>query len=430
MQLKLLNINSIIETEKLKQVKSSRVYGNTKDVDGLFSEEIFGTFGSPERKKKFGFIDLKTKIIHPEVYENIFMGLDSDITKFLLNKEKYEINNGKLIPSDNGISGVYFFIKNYDKIDLTPFEKVKPTEVNFLKNNIKKIFIDKWLVVPAGVRDIQVLEGTNKTQVQYAELNELYESLIRNTNVLSTSGENSDLVEILTQNIQKSVLEINKWIKERLEGKGGLIRGGLMRKVVDYSGRLVITTDNTLKVGEIGLPWQVVLRLFEPFVINKLMKDTDYLNLIKENLKLDTKIDTFTLRNYIKKLNVQPSIAPPLLKDYFIQISKEITKDKVVLYKRDPVENRNSYVAGNIRVEPEGFVMSLNPLELKRQGADHDGDAMAVFTLYTKEANEEAKKKMHPRYSKSVWKDTVSNLGFGYSIQLDAATAIYNATLE
>jgi len=39
------------------------------------------------------------------------------------------------------------------------------------------------------------------------------------------------------------------------------------------------------------------------------------------------------------------------------------------------VENRNSYVAGHIRVEPSGFVMKLNPIELKRQGADHDGDA-------------------------------------------------------
>jgi hypothetical protein len=37
-----------------------------------------------------------------------------------------------------------------------------------------------------------------------------------------------------------------------------------------------------------------------------------------------------------------------------------------------PVENRNSYVAGSVRVEPTGFVMSMNPLELARNGADHD----------------------------------------------------------
>jgi len=95
-----------------------------------------------------------------------------------------------------------------------------------------------------------------------------------------------------------------------------------------------------------------------------------------------------------------------------------------------PVENRNSYVAGNVRVERDGFAMSLNPLELKRNGADHDGDAMATYPLFTKQATEEAKAKMHPKYSKSVWAETVTNTGIGYSIQLDASTAIYNATLN
>jgi len=96
-----------------------------------------------------------------------------------------------------------------------------------------------------------------------------------------------------------------------------------------------------------------------------------------------------------------------------------------------PVENRDSYVAGSVRVESNGFVMSLNPLELQRNGADHDGDAMAVFPLYTKEATEEAKLIMHPKYSKSVWYDTVSNRNALYGFfTSDAMVSIYNATLE
>jgi len=83
-----------------------------------------------------------------------------------------------------------------------------------------------------------------------------------------------------------------------------------------------------------------------------------------------------------------------------------------------------------VRVEPEGFVMSLNPLELQRNGADHDGDQMGVYSIMTVEATEEAKQKMHPRYSKSVWYQPVSNGDVAYSIKLDAAIAIYNATLE
>jgi len=334
MQLKIANINAVVENDRLKPVKTTRMFARNIQVDGLFSEEIFGKFGSNERKKTFAYINLRTKIIHPEAYEHIFMSLSSDITKFLLSKQKYSIENGKLIPVDEGgISGVYNFIKNFNKLDLAAI-KHKKEEINFIKNNINKIFIDKWLVLPAGIRDIQVLEGTNKSQIQYTDLNELYENLIRNTNSFDTITTD-DLKESMTQGIQRSVLEINKWIKERLKGKGGLIRGGLMRKVVDYSGRMVITTDNTLDVGEVGLPWQIVLRLYEPFAIHRIMKDTDYLSLIQDFLKMDTKVDTFTLRQFIKKINSKPSIVPPLLRDYFFDVAKEIAKGKVVLYKRD-----------------------------------------------------------------------------------------------
>ena len=55
---------------------------------------------------------------------------------------------------------------------------------------------------------------------------------------------------------------------------------------------------------------------------------------------------------------------------------------------------------------------------------------MAVFPLFTKEATQEARLLMHPKYSKSVWYETVTNNRAAYSIQLDAAVSIYNATLE
>lgn len=55
---------------------------------------------------------------------------------------------------------------------------------------------------------------------------------------------------------------------------------------------------------------------------------------------------------------------------------------------------------------------------------------MAVFSVFTKEATEEAKKKMHPQYSKSVWMETRTISGVGYGIELDGAASIYNATLE
>ena len=370
MRLNIANLNSVIETENLKQVKTTRMFSRNVQADGLFAEEIFGKFGSPERRKTFAYINLNTKIIHPEAFEHIFTSLSTDVSKFVLNKQKYIIKNGRLVPSEEGISGVSEFIKNFKKLDLSVFKKKE--EVKYINDNINKLFIDKWLVMPAGNRDIQFIKGTNKSMIQYTELNELYESLIRNTNSIVNLSDDPEIQTSITNAIQISVLNINKWFKERMKGKHGLIRGGLMVKRIDYSGRLVITTDSTLKVGEVGLPWQVVLRLFEPFAIHRILKDQNYLSLIQEFLKSDVKIDNYTLKRLIKKLNITPDILSPLLKDYFIEVAKEIVKGRVCLIKRDPVENRNSYVAVDVRVEPSGFVMSLNPLELKRQGADHD----------------------------------------------------------
>lgn len=370
MQLRLSNINAVVENDKLKQVKSTRMFSRTIQADGLFSEEIFGKFGSDIRKQTFAYVKLNTRIIHPEAYEHMFLSLSSDISKFLLNKQLYNIDDGKLVPVDtDGISGVANFIANFDKINLDIL-KDKKEEVKFIKNNLNKVFIDKYIILPAGLRDIQVVKGTNKSQMQSSELNELYENLIRNSNTIENIE--GDLKATLTQGIQRSTLEINSWIKQRLKGKGGLIRGGLMRKVIDYSGRLVITTDNTLSIGEIGLPFQVCLRLFEPFAIHKILKDKDYLSLIQDFLKSDISVDSFTLKQLIKKLNAKPDILPPLLHDYFVEIAKEVVAGKMVLIKRDPVENRNSYLASTVRVNGSGFTMSLNPAELARNGADHD----------------------------------------------------------
>ena len=58
----------------------------------------------------------------------------------------------------------------------------------------------------------------------------------------------------------------------------------------------------------------------------------------------------------------------------------------------------------------------------------HDGDAYAVVALFTKEAQNEAKTKMHPKYAQSMWTSVTSANKCPYSITLDAMTAIYAAT--
>lgn len=435
MKLKLLDIDEFVERNKLKPVTTVRMYEKVEKTDpnGLFSEEIFGRFGSFDRRKTFAYINLKTKVIHPEVYP-LILSLDPSISKLINNKEKYIVEGGILIEDEKrGSSGVEYFISIFNELNLDKFKKIKDKTVKFIKDNKGKIFIDKYLVLPAGIRDLSVSRSSNQTIVNFADLSELYGSLVRQTNMLGSNPENlpEEIRSPIIDQIQRTVSEINNWIKNRMKGKSGLIRGGLLRKSTDYSARLIIAGDHTLKLGTVGLPWQVVLKLYEPFAINYILKkDSSALGVIQQLLKFETTPDINDLKRLFSTIINEPEIVTPQLREYFIQVANEIIKDKVVIYKRDPVNSRDNWLAANVRVDDEGISMKLNPLDLPRLGADFDGDQCAVLALFTKEAQEEAKTKMHPAHTESIWR-YVTNVGQSpYQIKLDAATAIYSATKQ
>jgi DNA-directed RNA polymerase beta' subunit len=434
MKLELLNINDYVENNKLKPITTIRLYEKVEKTDpnGLFSEEIFGRFGSTERRKKFAYIDLKTTVIHPEAFQ-ILTGLDASISKLLTNKMQYIVDDKGFLIEDpqNGSSGISYFISIFKKLDIEKFAKTRPKNVKFVKDNKDKIFINKYLVLPAGIRDLSISKTSNQTIVNFSDLSELYTNLIRHTNTLGSNIESlpDEIKNPITEQIQKTILEINNWIKNRLKGKSGLIRGGLLRKVIDYSGRLVITTDNTIPLGYVGLPWSVVLKLYEPFAINYILKkDQNMLKSIQYLLKSETPLDVNDLKKFFAAIINKPEIIPEDMVDYFIHVAEAIIKDKVVIYKRDPVENRDSWLAANVKVNRTGMCLALNPFDLLRTGADHDGDAVAVVSLFTKEAQNEAKTKMHPNYAESMWTSVTSANKCPYSITLDALTAIYAAT--
>jgi len=431
MRLELLDIDEFIQKKKLKQITTVRLYEKIGKLEpsGLFSEEIFGKFGSTDRRHNFGYVDLKVKIIHPEVYP-IINGLDTTISKLIGNKARYIIDkDGFLIESPtNGSSGIRFFINNYDKINMTKFKRSEV--LNFLKKNINKIFIDKYIILPAGIRDI-VPSQTKQNVINFAELSEMYGNLIRHTNVLGSDIESlpEEIVIPIIEQIQKTVIEINTWIKDRLNGKFGLIRGGLLKKVIDYSGRLVIITDNNLLLGTIGLPWQVVLKLYEPFAINYILKkDKNILPNIQYLLKMNEQPDVDDLKRLFKTLIDSPDIITPDMLNYFTYVANEIVKDKYVIYKRDPVNDRSHWMSANIRVDKNSTSMMINPFDLDKCGGDHDGDTMCILPLFTKEAQQEAKEKMHPQYTKSSWVNVILSSKCPYKITGDAAVAIYAAT--
>lgn len=427
----LLDIRKFIEENNIKQVTSSKVYlsKNKLDPNGLFSEEIFGRYGSPDRRKTFGYIDLKTMIIHPEAWE-IVLGCDPRIKKIITESGNYKLtNDGDLVESsDTNETGLLYFTQICKNID---YSKMKNQKIaSFIKQNLDKILINKILVLPAGIRDVIISKTTQKTMIQYSDIVNLYSRLLYICNNISENLP-AEILKSLTMSVQKVCLEIRDWIHSRLSGKQGLMRGNLLKKRVDYSADLVVKPDPKLPLGTVGIPWQILLKLYQLFVIHRIMqKDKDVLQLLQSELHLDREVDVDDIMNYFKTLVYNPNNISPQLKDRLIEIIKDVVKDKVILYKRDPVENRDSILAANIEVYPDGFGAALNPLDLPRTGGDFDGDTYKFFPVFTKQANEQAKKKFHPKYSKNIWTTVGSINNFPYTIELNAATAIFRATKQ
>lgn len=436
MRLQLLDIDKYIQNNNLKQVKTNQYYvgrsRNKFNPDGLFSEEIFGRIGSKDRKKTFGYIELNCNIIHPEAY-NIVTSYHSDLTKLVKGKGYYSVTpDGKLVPDkDNGGTGIAYFYKIFNKLQLKDLNPEKPDYGKFLSE--KNIFIDKILVLPAGIRDIQVSEKTSKTVVQYAEISEIYSKLLRYVQMIPGDVNElaGDMANELIENIQHTSNEINSWLKSRMKGKEGLIRGGMLKKVLDFSARLVIVPDNSLDLGYIGLSWHHVIRLYYPFFANKILKSEEgkfIKPLIQDFLKSDEDINQQNLEYFVDIIYDEPDNVPKQLKDELFKITEQVAEDRVVIYKRDPTEDRDSWISCYIRVDDTSFVTKVNNFDLCRNGGDYDGDTIAVFALLSDEAQEEAKKEMNPKESKGTWIGAGSMGENKFSLEQDAVLAIYSAT--
>ena len=431
MQLKLLNIDAFVQRNRLRPVTSGKYQVGSKKIDpeGLFSEEIFGRIATDERKKRFGYVNLKTNIIHPEAW-SLVCGINTVISKLLNKKATYTITeNGDLIQSDTGNNGVSYFISIFDQINFDKFKNKQ--KVEFLKKHKNEIIINKLLILPAGIRDIQIGKGTDYIRMESSEINKLYTKLISQTHSIPDEMDAmpEELLNTMVQNIQRTCLDINQWIKDRMKGKRGVLRGGSLNKPTDYSCRMVIIPDPSLEIGDVGMPWQIALKLFEPFTIHYIIKKDEKLyDNIREFLKTDTGLDSDSIKRFLARINENTNIIPNDLKNQLIAAAETIVKDKVVTYKRDPVENRDSWVSAYIRIESEGYVLKINPVDCGRNGADFDGDTMAVFPVFSKEATQEAKEKMNPKHNKGNWITAMNADSFGYPIELDAAATIYMAT--
>ena len=149
-----------------------------------------------------------------------------------------------------------------------------------------------------------------------------------------------------------------------LKGKQGRFRQNLLGKRVDYSGRSVIVVGPSLKFHQCGLPKEMALELFKPFVMKKLVENGD-----AHNIK--------SARRLVER-------ARPEVWD----VLEDVIKEHLVLLNRAPTLHRLSIQA----FEPvlvEGRAIQIHPLVCPPYNADFDGDQMPVHAL-SAEAQAEA----------------------------------------
>lgn len=215
-------------------------------IDGLYSTEIFGPIGSDIRNKKFGYVDLNIKVLHPLIYQHIISL--KKLYKDIIEGKKYGIwdeATKDIVESDrdNGGRGLDFMLKYIDKIDL----KDNGSDERMFKIEMVKrysgndMLLDKWLVLPAGLRDYTVGDNGRPTE---DEVNDIYRKLMGTVNVIRNISVKSSDMEILNPirvKIQNTILELYEHFKMLTDGKNKFIQGKWAKRAITHGTRNVIT---------------------------------------------------------------------------------------------------------------------------------------------------------------------------------------------
>jgi len=418
MSLKFLDLNNF--TRNLKPVTSTQTHTRTDEFhpQGLFSEMIFGVEGSLDRKKTFSYIDLNTFVIHPTAYR-ILIRLDRKIEKMFSTEKSFRLTeNGTLIEDDNGVTGIFEFIKLFPKLILRGESEDRDKFIKVLKDSYQDqiLFINKIPIMPPEQRPIFKDSSGRYTQDKF---NDFYLTILRRSIQLKTFGAKGTMYDLLNWGLQRSVNDLDEYTRTKIGKKFGLIRSQLLGKRTDFSGRAVITSGPDIPADKIGIPFRLAITLFEPFIIytllysGKINKDT-----LEKEIKNFTKTDlsTNSIAIVLKSLK-SGDVVPKNLYDIFFKAAVLASENRVVLAKRDPVLHAESVRAFYPIIVP-GNTIQLSALVTGGFNADFDGDTMAVFHPLTIESQDEAKKRMMMARSSSSFTSITFELSKEMSVGL------------
>ena len=184
--------------------------------------------------------------------------------------------SGNIIDDENGETGLDFLYNNFDKINFkTTDSDMRGTKIRLLKNlGRDRVFIDKFLVLPAFLRDYNPSAKDGNKIKDVDVINDWYSKILRYSSSLSMGSGFSFIIDNTKSQIQNLLLDIFSKLTTDLSGKEGLFRKSLMGKSVDYATRSVITAPNMysknykeleVPFGYTGIPISQLCVLFYPF---------------------------------------------------------------------------------------------------------------------------------------------------------------------
>ena len=251
------------------------------------------------------------------------------------------------------------------------------------ENKPEWMILDAVPVIPPDIRPMVQLDGG---RFATSDLNDLYRRIINRNNRLKRLLE-LGAPDIIVRNEKRMLQEAvdalidngrrgrpvtgpgNRALKslsDMLKGKQGRFRQNLLGKRVDYSGRSVIVVGPDLKIFQCGLPKEMAIELFKPFVMKELVERK-----LAHNIK--------SAKKMVEKL--QPEVWDVL---------EDVIKEHPVMLNRAPTLHRLGIQA----FEPilvEGKAIRLHPLVCTAYNADFDGDQMAVHLPLSVEAQAECR---------------------------------------
>ena len=408
--------------EDLKEITTFKIIDKKKfHSEGLFSEQIFGPVknytcqcgtyhgaskqggackdcgvdivNSDERRKRFAKIKLPFMVVNPIFYDLVVSMGGSNLKTaldLLMKNEKsvLYLDDGSYAVSihPESIPSSY---RTWDKL-----EAILELVVGFTNNmissgsedwkivqeNLDKLFIRNIIILPPDLRPMA--KGSERNKVD--KINRYYVQILTNKEKLGETvldiQDRKDLFYDYFRMIQRDVNELYDNIIVKLSKKEGLIRGNILGKRIDFSGRAVIIPEPLLEVDECELPYIMVLELFKLQIARRLL-DIGRFKLL--NRAIDFVDDCIESHN-------------PIL----FKICTDIVKNEVCLLNRQPTLHRLGMIGFNIKVSlsknefnPITSVIKIHPLACHGFNADFDGDQMAVYIPITEETKQEVREK-------------------------------------